>query len=112
MKTEAIASARTWPVTRDHERGDDDGRGPDEVAQHLEVGAAQRQALALRVPQHERARHRSRAARSTATASISPDSTSGGAFQRRHASTSTNAATANSSIALTTAARISRRIRP
>ena len=48
----------------------------------------------------------------TATTSISPASISGGAFQRRHASTSTYAATANSSIAFTTAARISSRMSP
>jgi hypothetical protein len=44
-----------------------------------------------------------------ATASISPLATAGGSLRRRHASTSTNPATPNSSTALTTAARISSR---
>ena len=46
---------------------------------------------------------------STATASISPLATSGGCRNRRHASSSTQPATPNSSTALTTAARISTR---
>ena len=97
---------------RDHERRDDHGDRPERgrpSPRGRRPASAGCRAGRRAAPAATR---RSRAGRSTATASISPDATSGGAFHRRHASTRTNAATANSSIALTTAARISRRIRP
>ena len=48
---EAIGVGLGPPGRPDDEGGDDDRRGPEQVAHDLEVGAAHGQALALRAPE-------------------------------------------------------------
>ena len=108
IASDAMASARAKPVTRDDDARDDDRRRAERVRDDLDEGPAHVQAFRLAAAEQQ-GRRGAAGERDDTEHDHQPGFTAGGLIRRRTPSTRMNAPTAKSSSALPVAARISAR---